>query len=90
MFEQERRTLTKPSRLGIEEVCADYLESLHRALAGVHTIPLETRLQRERLSIRFARKIKIGEQSIVAVERNDEIGTKQGGNSATLRGLGPR
>ena len=70
MFEHERRTFAQPNRGGLDGECAGYLESLHRALAGAHAIPRETRLQHERLSIRFARKIRIGEQHFVSVESN--------------------
>ena len=72
MFEQEPRTFAKPSRPGLDEICADYLEALHRALARARTIPRETRLQHERLSSRFARKIRIGGQALVAIERKDD------------------
>ncbi len=76
MFEQERRTFTKPSRPGLDAICADYLETLHRALAGARAIPRETRLRHQRLSIRFARKIRIGGRGLVAIERRDDSAEK--------------
>ena len=72
MFEQERSTFAKPRRTGLDATCADYLEALHRALEGARTIPRETRLQHERLSIRFARKIRVGAPGLVAIKRSED------------------
>ncbi len=74
MFEQYRPRPARPNRASIDAICADYLDELHRALMGAHTIPRETRLQHERLSMRFARKIKIGERGSTAVGRRDAVG----------------
>lgn len=71
MFEQESpvRMQTTPTKL--DRICADYLTSLHRSLFAVRDSPRETRLQRERLSIRFARKIRVGERVLPVGESAD-------------------
>ena len=66
MFENDRAKVAQPGRASLDDICADYLESLQRALVGARTVPRETRLQHERLSMRFARRIKVGERELVS------------------------
>ncbi|MCP4202945.1 MAG: hypothetical protein GY769_13565 [bacterium] len=73
MFALDRSRIAQPQRASIDTICADYLDALHRALVSAHTNPRETRLQHERLSLRFARKIKIGEQRRMATGRRDSV-----------------
>lgn len=62
MFEPNR---PRPARLNSFDANARRVEplgSLQRALSDAAKLPRETRLQRERLSMRFARKVKIGDR----------------------------
>jgi hypothetical protein len=63
MFEQDRPRTPQPSPAGLEALGVDYLQSLHRALSSAQTLPHESRLQHERLSIRFARRARIGNKN---------------------------
>ena len=63
MFEQDRPRTPQSSPAGLDALCVDYLQSLHRALSSAQTLPRESRLQHERLSVRFARRARLGNRS---------------------------
>lgn len=45
----------------LDSLCADYVADLDSALKTARQAPRDTRLQRERLSMRFARRVKVGD-----------------------------
>lgn len=55
MFDNQRSTNKHPKRSGLDGICDDYLDGLQRSMLAIPEPPLDTRLQRERISVRLAR-----------------------------------
>jgi len=58
MFAQDGSTRFQAGAL--DSICAHYMETLHRELSEARATDHETRLQHERLSIRFSRRLRVG------------------------------